>query len=107
LVNTRQREICDDQIDNDCDGDVDFADSQCDCETAADCDDGDACTADVCGGDGECSHGPDPMCTDAGPVLDAGVMMMEDDGCGCRAVGRPAATWPLLALGLLGLLRRR
>ncbi|MFK7987455.1 MAG: MopE-related protein [Sandaracinaceae bacterium] len=110
-VNSRQREDCTDGLDNDCDGDVDYDDSQCDCEDDAACDDGDPCTLDMCGDDGACSSSPDPMCTDAGmPMVDGGMMMMEDEGCGCRTAGRGRSSGAPLAVLLLGVvfaLRRR
>ena len=107
-INTRQREVCDDMLDNDCDGDIDLADSQCDCESDAVCDDGDSCTLDVCGGDGVCMSSPDPACTDAGVAPDAGPPMDGGD-CNCRTAGagRPAPFAGLMLLGLALFWRRR
>ena len=84
-INSMVREDCADGIDNDCDGDVDQADTICVCETAADCDDGDPCTADMCMSDGECSYTPDPTCGDAG--MGDGGMVDPGDDCNCRAAG--------------------
>jgi MYXO-CTERM domain-containing protein len=39
------------------------------CNTAADCNDGDGCTADMCSGaGGTCSHMPLTVCVDSGPI---------------------------------------
>ena len=45
MINVRAREICEDEVDNDCDGNIDIADSQCSC-TPESCDDRDPCTLD-------------------------------------------------------------
>ncbi|MBN2517309.1 MAG: hypothetical protein JXB14_00530 [Candidatus Altiarchaeota archaeon] len=41
-------EICDNGLDDDCDGYTDMQDSDCGCETDEDCDDGNLCTVDTC-----------------------------------------------------------
>ncbi len=95
---------CSDSIDNDCDGKVNAADSDCvQCTTAGDCDDGNACTTDSCSGflcvntpltGTTCSDG-DP-CTDgdqcdAGSCVSGGPANCADgDSCtvnGCDASG--------------------
>jgi len=104
-VNSRARELCDDGIDNNCDGAIDFADPTCVCEMDAQCDDGDPCTTDTCGG-GECSHAP--ACVDGG-MSDGGVTPVSED-CNCSAVGarhRGATPWALAAIALATWLRRR
>lgn len=101
-------EICDDGVDNDCDGDVDYADPSCTCTTNAQCDDGDPCTADVCGADSHCAWTPDPTCGDGG-FGDGGVVP-GGAGCGCRAVstgGGALAGLGWMGLALLLTLRRR
>ncbi len=104
MVNSRQREAaaCDDGVDNDCDGDIDYADSQCDCGSDdALCDDGDPCTADLCEADGNCAHPPDGACGDGGVMADGGGVVPPAEGCGCRASGDGGARWAILGLGLL------
>jgi MYXO-CTERM domain-containing protein len=83
-INARASERCDDGVDNDCDGNVDYADSQCVCETAAQCDDNDPCTRDTCA-EQRCTWTPDPSCGDGG-MLDGGTGGSEPS-CACRAVG--------------------
>ncbi|MEQ9651139.1 MAG: MopE-related protein [Sandaracinaceae bacterium] len=105
-VNSRAREICDDDIDNNCDGEIDYDDASCRCEMDAQCDDGDPCTTDTCGG-GACTYAP--SCVDGG-VSDGGVTAPTGDDCNCAAVGArrdSPSVWLLgvLALGLV--LRRR
>jgi hypothetical protein len=48
-----------DGVDDDCDGTAD-EDGDCSCATAADCDDGNPCTTDVCGADLRCLNTPAP-----------------------------------------------
>ena len=101
MVSSRQREVCDDGIDNDCDGDIDFRDSFCACEDNADCDDGDGCTVDMCNPDGSCSNEPELSCGDGGVPLDGGPMVEPPgDGCSCRAVGGGGRSSGLLWFGL-------
>lgn len=103
-VHPRAAEACDDRIDNDCDGAVDYADPQCVCETAADCDDGDPCTRESCGG-GTCTSAPDPTCGDGG-LGDGGTATA--GGCGCRAGGSRLPTGWLFALAaVITVCRRR
>ncbi len=106
-VNSRAREAaaCDDGIDNDCDGAIDFDDTQCVCEMDADCDDGDACTVDACA-DEMCTHTPDSTCGDGGMPADAGGMTGGGD-CGCRAVGSTRAPIGLALIALVALVRAR
>lgn len=85
-VSNRAREVCGDGIDNDCNGDIDYADRVCSCEAAEDCDDGDACTVDTCNPDGTCGHAPSQACADGG-MPDAGMGTDENDDCNCTAVG--------------------
>ncbi len=59
---------CDDVIDNDCDGDLDDADADCQaapCADADDCDDAEPCTIDACTA-GVCDHVADPACDGTG-----------------------------------------
>ncbi|MFK8000130.1 MAG: MopE-related protein [Polyangiales bacterium] len=114
LVRPRSREVCDDGLDNDCDGDVDVADSQCDCDDDSLCDDGDECTIDRCDADGEaCEYVLSPMCGgdggmtmgDAGPMVDP----PDEGGCGCTTVGasQSGSAFGLFVFGALLLRRRR
>ncbi len=105
-VNARAREVCDDTIDNDCDGAIDYVDTQCVCETAAMCDDGDPCTRESCSS-GMCSWTPDATCGDGG-MGDGGVVT-PPSGCGCRTAGTPSPAhlgW-LLVVALAFVRRRR
>jgi uncharacterized repeat protein (TIGR01451 family) len=61
-------DVCD-GVDNDCDGQVD--------EGTSLCDDGNACTADACGGAAGCSHQPIPGCVPCDTAADC------DDGDSC------------------------
>ncbi len=82
-VSPRVREVCDDGIDNDCDGNIDVDDTQCPCENDAQCDDGDDCTVDRCDDEGQgCLRTPDPMCGDGGMGDGGG-----GGGCGCAVPG--------------------
>jgi len=60
--------ICDDGLDNDCDGWIDLEDNQCqECSLPADCDDGNPCTDDDCV-DHVCSYAYNTEpCDDANP----------------------------------------
>ncbi|MEM7447507.1 MAG: MopE-related protein [Myxococcota bacterium] len=110
-INIRAREICDDLIDNDCDGATDLEDTQCDCMTF--CDDGDPCTIDGCNeAKTLCAYRPDPACFDAGapPVLDGdGGTPARSAGGGCYVGGSPRHTLLIWIVGCLGwlILRRR
>ena len=111
MVNSRQSEgrACDDGIDNDCDGDIDYADTQCECEMATQCDDGDVCTMDICNSDGNCENPADTACGDGGAMPDGGVTPPPPgDGCGCHVGGtNPVPLGGLLVFGLLAWIRRR
>lgn len=110
MVNSRVREICDDGIDNDCDEDIDIADSQCTCSSVSECDDGDPCTDEVCSGRGVCEYTPSAMCGDGGMPMADGGMTGGDGGCGCRVRGSSERRSPVLLLALLALgfyVRRR
>jgi hypothetical protein len=97
-IGPRAREICDDGLDNDCDGRADLRDPECGCVDAAGCDDGDPCTADACGEDGRCVSTPVAGCVagDGGLPDGAGgegggaTPPAGDGGCGCRAAGAEA-----------------
>ena len=104
-VNSGKREICDDMIDNNCDGAIDLADSRCSCDDAM-CDDGDPCTDDMCSADGlGCEHPVSASCSDAG--VDAGLMPSDGGGCGCSTPASSGSGWPLLVFGALALVWRR
>ena len=103
-------EVCDDTVDNDCNGLVDGADPECvscsadvDCNdgdlcngeescsagacqsgTPLDCDDGDPCTKDLCVPATGCEHTPDTSeeCADYEP----------EGSCGCDALYRPGSS---------------
>jgi lysophospholipase L1-like esterase len=103
-------EVCDDTVDNDCNGLVDGADPECtscsadvDCNdgdlcngkeicsagacqsgTPLDCDDGDPCTKDLCAPATGCEHTPDTSeeCADYEP----------EGSCGCDALYRPGSS---------------
>ena len=115
-VNPDADEICDDGIDNDCNGDIDGDDAACQgCPDA----DGDGFASDACGGtdcdDTNDAINPDAMemCSDNVDNNCDGYTDLEDDECkrpagGCSCGGTGGST-PALLLGLLGLLllRRR
>ncbi|MEZ4338741.1 MAG: MopE-related protein, partial [Sandaracinaceae bacterium] len=116
-VNSRAREAsaCDDGIDNDCDGAIDYDDTQCECMSDDVCDDGDPCTTDTCS-DRVCTHAADATCGDGGMTMmmaDGGTTMMPPaEGCSCRAGGSSRAPAGLLLIGIgavmvLGRRRRR
>ena len=111
-------EICDDGLDNDCDGRIDAVDPVCGgCASDGNCNDGDPCTEDRCTEDRTaCENIPIPGCGDPGTGDggvngDGGIVEMPTDegGCGCRAPGsggsRGAGAFALLLFGLV--LRRR
>ncbi len=108
-ISPRAAEICDDMVDNDCDGMVDGADSACGCVNDLACDDGDECTIDTCGDDGACTNTPDPACmmSDAGPTADTGTPPDDDDGCGCAASRGAPTNLILIALAMLFVRRKR
>ncbi|MBX3268638.1 MAG: putative metal-binding motif-containing protein [Sandaracinaceae bacterium] len=109
MVNSRQREVCDDGIDNDCDGDIDYDDSQCVCMSDDVCDDGNSCTVDACDREsGNCVRTPMPTCGDGGVPIDGG-MPMGGEGCSCRASSPARAPTLLLLFGVVALVvvRRR
>lgn len=95
-------ESCDNGIDDNCNGDVDYADRGCRCSGDDVCDDGDPCTQDRCT-ESRCTWTPDGACGDAGPRT------RPHGGCSCRAASsRSSSPWWLLAIGgLAGVLRRR
>ncbi|MGF1465027.1 MAG: MopE-related protein [Sandaracinaceae bacterium] len=91
-VNPRAREVCDDEVDNDCDGLFDVNDPQCECPSDDACEDGDPCTRDFCGFGGRgCEHEAIAGCGDAGPVApDAGPAgPVLPGGCGVRPGAPP------------------
>ncbi|MFC1889204.1 putative metal-binding motif-containing protein [Thermodesulfobacteriota bacterium] len=53
-INPESEEICDNDIDDDCDEKIDRADPGCPCQSHIDCDDSDPCTDDECLVDGTC-----------------------------------------------------
>jgi hypothetical protein len=83
-TNPRAMELCEDGVDNDCDGDIDYADVQCICNSDAQCDDGDPCTRDQCTAE-RCVWTPDPGCGDGG--MPDGGMGATEASCACRTVG--------------------
>ncbi|MBX3246415.1 MAG: putative metal-binding motif-containing protein [Myxococcales bacterium] len=106
-VNPRAREVCDNGIDDNCNGLVDGDDPSCPCP-ADHCDDGDPCTVDVCNDDRSCSHSPMAGCGDGG-VGDGGVGGDPDEGgCGCATPGAGGTSGGALAfLGVAAALLRR
>ncbi|HJK90511.1 MAG TPA: MopE-related protein [Polyangiaceae bacterium LLY-WYZ-15_(1-7)] len=104
-------EVCDDGLDNDCDGNIDSFDTQCPC-VAELCEDDDPCTLNQCSEDGmSCAFPVDPVCVDAGPMLaDGGTEGMGGgDGCGCAApgAGGEGGAAALLGLAAVWMVRRR
>ncbi|MEM9068709.1 MAG: MopE-related protein [Myxococcota bacterium] len=106
LINVRASEVCDDGVDNNCNGDIDSADASCPCDDSM-CDDGDPCTIDGCNSDG-CTNTPDPACMDGGTGADGG-MMMGGGGGGCAATGDGKAPFgaACMAFALWVVVRRR
>jgi len=132
MITPRASESCEDTIDNDCDGQIDLADSQCLCGPTTNCDDSDPCTTDRCTADmQDCEHVDDPFCgmpppdmgvdagmTDAGApdagMADGGMTpppppAAEDDGCSAGGTAPRGAAVPFSALAVVALLllRRR
>lgn len=103
-VNPRAVEVCDDGMDNDCDGETDAHDTACPCTSAEQCDDGDPCTMDGCSADGQsCEHAVSSMCGDAGEPAPP----PDGAGCGCRSTpNRGIGGW-LVLLAAIVLHRRR
>jgi hypothetical protein len=132
-ISPRAVESCEDLIDNDCDLQIDLADSQCLCSATTDCNDDDPCTTDRCTTDmQDCEHVPDPFCGEApdmgmvtpdggvGPDGSISPPPPADEGCGCRVVGNPDSrsqssrsgagalvAFVLIALGAVRLARPR
>lgn len=75
---------------------------ECASGASLDCDDGDACTADVCEEPTGCRHDIVPGCRDAGVVPPP-----PPTGCGCGATGEPRGLGPLMVLVLAALVCRR
>ncbi len=102
IVNPRAAEVCDDAIDNDCNGLTDHDDPACPCDSDAICDDGDPCTRDTCS-NAVCEHASDSACGDAGPPTPP------PPGCGCRVGGTEngGIGWALIAVAVGLLLWRR
>jgi len=70
-VNPGAAEVCDDTIDNDCDGDTDTADSACAaCTSDPDCDDSNVCNGVETCVAGFCQPGTSLDCDDANPCTD-------------------------------------
>ncbi len=97
MIGPRAVEACTNSKDDDCDGKVDLADTQCLCMTTTNCDDSNACTLDRCTGDmQECEHVPDPTCgADAGPNGSKG------SSKGCHVGGRNDLSLPWLLIMLV------
>ena len=96
-------EICDDEIDNDCDGDIDMADPSCGGP-------GDETGGAETGVGGEGSGGVTASAGDAGTAGDTdtdgeGGANDGEGGCGCRSIPPPAGA-AFLLLGLAALRRR-
>ena len=111
-VNVRATEICDNGIDDDCDGAADTFDSQCPCPENH-CNDDDPCTEDSCGPGWVCSYTPAVACMDGGVGVDAGMEGGGGGGCGCAAPGAGHTPWGAVlvmvgvGIGALGRRRRR
>jgi cysteine-rich repeat protein len=85
------REVCDDAIDNDCDGAIDRSDANCHCTHDAECPSVDLCTMGVCY-DGVCRYEPNPVC-------DSGSCSVAPSG---DVGGAGKSGWPFV-LAFLGL----
>ena len=100
-VNPDAVEVCDNGIDDDCDGEVDADDADCggDDDTTGDDDtSGDDDTGDDDTGDDDAGDDDD----------DDGIILLDTDTCGCTLTGRTGLTAPeALLAGLLFALRRR
>lgn len=120
-----RREICDDNLDNDCNGKVDSLDSAvCTCSEDAQCATGDPCMRGFCK---QMRCAAELVCNDAGPpmeeepdIVDAGVQAPPDAGSPpapaprpstCSAdsrAGRPGlALLAISSIGLIAIMRRR
>ena len=97
-------ELCDDGIDNDCDGDIDAFDPACPCDEDLQCDDGNPCTVDRCGAEGICQR--TDICADGG-TGDGGMTPGGDGGCGCASSGTPGGAFAVLLVLAAALRRRR
>ncbi len=70
--------VCEDAVDNDCDGHMDMADDGCEgCADDSDCDDGNTCTKDICDAYNECVY----YDKDDGTPCDDGNVCTHSDTC--------------------------